>query len=134
MFKKTASLLSCLILSSSCATASMENQYFEFFEQAFKRKCLAIPVSAYFARLEDEIAGYCIPGFGILINENRWPILGEYQKRELMYHELAHCTLGLDHSEPGLMAPVMHSEEELKENWDSWVEELFSVCNPKENK
>lgn len=132
MIKRTASMLLAVFLTSSCAFASFETEYFEFFQEAYKRKCLVIPVSAYFSRLEDEIAGYCIPGFGILINENRWPTLGAYQKRELMFHELAHCTLGLEHSEPGLMAPTMHKEEELKANWNKWVNELFSVCS--ENK
>lgn len=128
MMKKTASLLLSLFLTSSCAVASFEVHYMEFFQEALNRKCFALPVNAYFSRLEPEIAGYCIPGFGILINEDRWASFGEYQKKEVMWHELAHCTLGLDHSEPGLMAPVMHTEEELKQNWATWANLLFSSC------
>lgn len=129
MLKRAFSMLFCVFLSSSCAFAGFENEYMEFFEEAFKRKCFVLPVNAYFSRLEPEIAGYCIPGFGILLNENRWPSMGVYQKKELMFHELAHCTMGLDHSEPGLMAPVMHDEKELKSNWKNWVELLFAKCS-----
>jgi hypothetical protein len=129
MLKKTVSLLLTMVLTSSCAFGSFENEYFEFYQEAFKRKCIVFPVPAYFSRLEPEIAGYCIPGFGILINEDRWASLGVLQKKELIYHELAHCTLGLEHSEPGLMAPRMHPEAELKKNWDAWLELLFTSCS-----
>lgn len=128
MFKRIKAFSLCLFMTSSCGFASFESQYFEFFVEAYSRNCAVIPVDAYFARLEDKVAGYCIPGFGILINENRWHSMSLMEKRELMFHELGHCTLGLEHTESGLMAPVMHSEEEIKKNWDKWVEELFTVC------
>jgi len=44
----------------------------------------------------------------------------------LMYHELGHCILNLEHSETGIMAPVMYSESYYEENWDELVEELFT--------
>jgi hypothetical protein len=128
MFSRVVTSIFCLFLSSSCAFASFENEYFEFFQEAYKRKCLVMPIDAYFARLEPNIAGYCIPGFGILLNENMWPMLSKMERKELMFHELGHCVLGLEHSKEGMMAPVMHDEQEIEKNWDKWVEELFSVC------
>jgi hypothetical protein len=127
LYKITASILS-LLSFSSCAFANFEMEYLEFYQEALKRNCVVFPVNAYFARLEPEIAGYCIPGFGILFNEDRWANFGPYEKRELVYHELAHCVLGQDHSEPGLMSPTMHSEEEIKKNWSAWVDLLFKDC------
>jgi hypothetical protein len=114
----------------SCGFANFEIEYLEFHKEAIRRNCVAFPVNAYFARLEPEIAGYCIPSFGILINEDRWATFGPYQKRELMFHELGHCVLGLNHSD-GLMSPKMHRESELKENWKAWVDDLFKNCQLK---
>jgi hypothetical protein len=128
MFKKLTSALLSLSFMSSCAMADFEIEYMEFYQEALKRNCFVFPMHAYFARLEPEIAGYCIPGFGILFNEDRWDKFGPYQKRELVFHELGHCVLGKDHSEPGLMAPSMHSEKEIKKNWEAWVNELFKGC------
>jgi len=129
MFKKTVASLFSFLCVSSCAFANFEVEYMEFYQEALKRNCVVFPVNAYFARLEPEIAGYCVPGFGILINEDRWATFGPYQKKELMYHELAHCVLYKDHSEPGLMSPKMHQEKEVKENWVIWMALLFKDCN-----
>jgi hypothetical protein len=129
VFKSIASFFSSFVLTmSSCMTpASYDEEYTSFYQDAAEHACFVSPVPVYFARLEPEIAGYCVPSFGILLNENHWGKYGPYQRLELMYHELGHCALGLDHSE-GLMSPAIHSEKEVEANWSEWREELFTGC------
>lgn len=128
MFKKIIAFCLSLSCISSCARADFEMEYLEFYQEALKRNCVVFPIDAYFAKLEDDIAGYCIPGFGILVNETRWEKFGPYQKKELIYHELGHCVLGLTHKEPGLMSPTMHKEKDIEKNWNNWKEMLFKDC------
>jgi len=128
MIRKVIAFSMSLMCISSCAMANFEYEYYEFYKESVKRSCVVFPMPAYFAKIENNVAGYCIPTFGILINEERWASMGPYQKKELIFHELGHCVLGLEHKEPGLMAPVMHSEEEVKKNWDAWVNEFFKDC------
>ena len=116
------------ILSSCRTTSSYEREYVSFYRDAFQRGCFVESESVYFARLEPSIAGYCVYGFGILLNEDNWNSYGPYQRLELMYHELGHCALNLDHSEPGLMSPSIHREYEVRENWTEWKEDLFKKC------
>jgi len=128
MLRKTVALLLSIMCISSCALANFETEYLEFYQEAIKRNCMVFPVNAYFSRLEPGIAGYCIPGFGILFNEDRWAAFGPYQRKELVFHELGHCVLGLEHKEPGLMSPVMHQEKDVAANWDAWLNVLFENC------
>jgi len=128
MFKKIITMILSFSYVSSCALANFETEYVSFYQEAIKRNCVVFPITAYFSKLEEEIAGYCIPEFGILINEKLWSSLGPFQKKELMFHELGHCVLGLDHSEPGLTTPAMHEEKEIKKNWSAWLDLLFADC------
>lgn len=128
MIKKLAL---CAFLFMSCVSPAVyKKEYAAFYEDAAKRFCIAPPIQVYFSRLESNIAGYCIYNFGILLNEDNWVKYGPYQRLELMYHELGHCALGLDHYEPGLMSPTIHKENEVRENWENWRDELFSNCSP----
>ena len=117
-----------LLLTACSLSASFKPEVDEFYHEAMKRRCFVFEVDMYFARLESEVAGYCIPTFGILINEDGWDSYEEYQKKELIFHELGHCALGLSHSDDGLMTSKMHSEKELKENWNRWLDLLFKDC------
>lgn len=87
-----------------------------------------MPVDMYFARLDSDIAGYCVPAFGILINETMWARLKDYQRKELVFHELGHCAMGKEHTDLGIMAPSMHSEAEMEIMWDVYVDLLFKDC------
>ena len=51
----------------------------------------------------------------------------EIIRKALLYHELGHCVLELGHTpqeELGMMAPIIHSPEHYKENWDELVKDL----------
>lgn len=128
MLKRVLVLPIALFLTGSCAMVSFKPEVNEFYAEAMKRRCFVMNVDIYFARLESDIAGYCIPTFGILINENGWHSYEEYERKELIFHELGHCALGLQHTENGLMTPKMHTEQEIKKNWDAWLNLLFEDC------
>ena len=49
--------------------------------------------------------------------------------RALLYHELGHCVLGLDHTtqeSKTMMSPTMHDDMYYEENWDILVKDM---CN-----
>ena len=47
-----------------------------------------------------DIAGVCVYGINaIIVNRAAWKYLNDHGRRELIYHELAHCALGMDHDE-----------------------------------
>lgn len=105
-----------------------------------------------------EIIGYCYfePEFSsagqitnehptVLVNEAKWNTLKEYQRKELIYHELGHCMLHRSHSKKviytdtaavantqnlSIMNPIMLSmfltETEYQNYIESLQDELFS--------
>lgn len=52
--------------------------------------------------------------------------------KELIYHELGHCLLGLDHVQPkphSIMSPEMSLNGKwLTSNWDSLIEDFFELA------
>lgn len=126
MFESFNNLVFCFFFSTSCqAPATYEKEYESFYVDALQSGCPIDLVPIYFAKLDSYVAGYCVEGFGILINETHWGEYGEFQRLELIYHEMGHCLFDLRHYEPGLMAPVIHTEKEVKENWEQWKKEFF---------
>lgn len=121
-------LVAILLMVCACKEKpNFEAERQEFYNEANARGCIVQPVRMNFARLDD-VAGYCVADFGILIDETLWQEFGPLQKKEVVFHELAHCVLGAEHTEFGLMTPSMHSEEELELMWDKYVTLLFKDC------
>jgi hypothetical protein len=57
--------------------------------------------SVYFdEELAGDIAGYCVEGDRVVINKKMWQTLSNMEKWVLMYHELGHCALRLNHTSP----------------------------------
>ena len=83
-----------------------------------------------------EMVGYCIHtgrffnhlSFSV-IHEKYFKTLPEFQKRDLVFHELGHCLLGLDHTEDGIMKPSLDSSWYYEYNWDDYAHEMFSRKN-----
>lgn len=107
-----------------------------------------------FAQPKDELdgsypIGYCGPYLPIhpwalpriiTIHPDNWNRLGEMQRLSLVYHEMGHCVLGLDHIEDGggggetnLMHPVQQSELTIRLNWDSMVKGMFMQYKEKKH-
>lgn len=94
------------------------------------------PIYIKFGNLTDKKAGICksetvtnqltnesYTRKTIIIHQQYWDII-PYNCRELLiYHELGHCDLDLDHSD-NIMSPQMQCQQyETKRN--DWIEELF---------
>lgn len=59
-------------------------------------------ISMAFGVLEGNTVGLCSigpSGRKITIDSEYWSLISESQKEELMYHELGHCAMELDHDE-----------------------------------
>lgn len=75
-------------------------EYIERFERDFN---LTVKVPVVFKALEDKYAGVCLKwqdGYReININTTYWNQYTEYQKEQLIYHELGHCVVDLKHDD-----------------------------------
>ena len=63
------------------------------------------------------------------IHEEYFNELPEFQKRDLVFHELGHCLLGLDHTEDGIMKSSLSWSWDYKYNWERHLHEMFSRKN-----
>jgi hypothetical protein len=106
-----------------------------------QKKSTSIPV--YFADLEPGIAGVCHyfrVGSGpirwgyIEIDKEYWGYISEFQKINLIFHELGHCVLGRDHVPWGnsvmmcpqsMMYDTVLSTQCMEDNYQAYLEEMF---------
>jgi hypothetical protein len=81
---------------------------------------------------EDEssmIIGLCISSGRVKILKWWWTVAEPIERKGLIYHELGHCLLKLDHStEPSvnLMSPYILTASKLADHWDDLVDKLFA--------
>jgi predicted Zn-dependent protease len=91
--------------------------------------------------VEQTVIEYQMPYTGISTNKMSWSeiwirdnVVEEEELRSLMYHELGHCYMGLDHkpNDPNhLMYPTsLYSEKD----WIERVDQLFEGCKTIEEK
>jgi len=85
------------------------------------------------------VGGVCVPSRHLLLlNQDLWQYLGPYQKKQLIYHELGHCELNLEHvnarfengAPVSFMFPSMQpfSEGFLEANWNYYVAEEHALA------
>lgn len=117
------------------------SNYIIEFEHYSRVNTSATPI--YFADLKEGIAGLChyfrigagpIRWGYIEIDRSYWQVISEYQRINLIFHELGHCVLGRDHT-PAPQAPLecptsfMHSSVMstycIEKNYSSYIEEMF---------
>ena len=79
---------------------------------------------------EDIRLGICISApFAtprIVLNKRFWSKLNSTYKRQLIYHELGHCILQLDHSKDGLMQPYIIYHKRFKKYEEYYLDKFFS--------
>lgn len=115
------------------------NEYIESFESYHKASVMDIPIG--FSDLEPKIAGVCYrtiyngtmhPNY-ILIDRKYWPTMSEYQKTNLIFHELGHCALNREHVTPdgvslcpkSFMDPTIMSTDCLVQHFEDYIKEMF---------
>lgn len=77
--------------------------------------------------LSDDAIGFCQPPLRLMVLKSFWSTASEMEKMSLMYHELGHCALGLDHEDdvPDIMNSYLIDEEVAVRQWDTLVNTLF---------
>ena len=89
--------------------------------------CIYTDVMQFESDMKEEWAGYCTPIQKIAINTSFWKYASETERRTLIYHELGHCALGLDHrtDRVDIMNPAVLHPEVARSRWEGLVKNLF---------
>lgn len=75
------------------------------------------------------VIGYCSTDGFVVLSEQIWQDRSLLFNKALLFHELGHCVLGLDHAPEGkvnLMTPYMLFDTELAEHWAELMQKLFT--------
>ncbi len=113
MARISAKLLLILFLIPTCcakdplrelpAFKDVDPRIEAYYERFYKETGMyPVGITAGFSDLETNIAGECVtngPFREIIIDNQYWLDIGDYDglREQLVYHELGHCLLGLDH-------------------------------------
>lgn len=76
-----------------------------------------------------QVVGYCTGDGHVVLSEDVWNQRGLLFNKALLFHELGHCVLGLDHAPEGavnLMTPYLLYDTELAEHWAELMKKLFT--------
>jgi len=74
------------------------------------------------------ILGYCTSDGHIVLNQDAWEHDSVIKNKAVLFHELGHCVLLLDHAPEdsiNLMAPSIPGPLFLSENWQEMLRKLF---------
>lgn len=91
------------------------------------------PMDIMFVSLDDTSVGRCYwyPRM-IQIDQEYWDIASEKSRESLMFHELGHCDLDRDHSNPdSLMEAYLINAFKFAQNELYYIQELFEVTATK---
>lgn len=82
---------------------------------------------SYITGANKEAVGVCLPGKWIKILKRDVP---EIRYRQVMFHEMGHCFLGLGHDESGIINIMNPSEiwdiNYMNKNWELLVDNMFN--------
>lgn len=77
----------------------------------------------------EDVLGYCVPGQRVVIRKSTWNEMSEIERKTLIYHEMGHCALNLDHTSPktaDIMTPRMIAPSTATRHWRKLVSILFT--------
>lgn len=79
------------------------------------------------AKIEPSVIGYCQPSVHLAIRKSYWMRASATERMTLIYHEMGHCALGLDHEDdkPDIMNSYLLDESIADREWDSLIKILF---------
>jgi hypothetical protein len=73
------------------------------------------------------VVGYCIDSWEVRVLTSYWQTASATDRLLLMYHELGHCALGLDHldGEIDIMNSYLLDDVTAEKEWDDLVNKMF---------
>lgn len=73
------------------------------------------------------VVGYCIDNWEVRVLTSYWQTASATDRLLLMYHELGHCALGLDHldGEIDIMNSYLLDDVTAEKEWDDLVNKMF---------
>lgn len=118
------------------ALAYIHDATFTGYLQQFQQDAVDFEVGCYRTRTiyfdsdmpSDRTLAYCIPGNKIVVHKGKWDKLSAMERKTLMYHELGHCALNLDHvgeRDFDIMAPDILYPADARRHWNTLVTALF---------
>lgn len=129
-----------------CAACAKENERFSYIDpeiapyvdiyREYKADRLGIhgirKMNIFFAEQEYPRVGVCVKwsngDFDIQIDKRYWDYASDLDREVLILHELGHCDLGLEHSDPSsIMEPYHIGAENYLANQNYYINELFSL-------
>lgn len=114
-------------------------RYLEAFQRDIRQRGLGCypTYSMYFdEELPENMAGYCVPGDRVVINKKMWQTMTSMEKWVLIYHELGHCALGLDHlteKDHDIMNPFLLPDHVSRPFWEDMKERMFDAARVQQN-
>ena len=111
----------------------LHEQIFKFSIDARKRKvpCFTSESALFVDELinnEKTAVGYRDFSYGIFINHDYWMWASSQTRLTIIYHELGHCALGLDHhtDELDIMNKYLQPDIVVYKQWDELVNKMFN--------
>ena len=112
-------LLLTMVIAPSCASVVVEKPFEAYKVEFYKGRNLP-EVSITMGHIQDDVTvAQCFPGSWpflprhITVDADWWEMYKDEPtvQRNIIYHELGHCALGLDHSVRGTMSPYVEGWE-----------------------
>lgn len=96
---------------------------------AYGASCLKIKDIILSDNVKVGIAGYCQPGWAVVLSTPVWKSFSAWERRTLVYHELGHCSLNAEHVAEddlmNIMNPTVLPEWIASRHWKDLVRKLF---------
>lgn len=101
--------IACLLLLSACGKApNIDPAFAEYVYQFSSTYSARVEVDVVFADLDAKTAGECQMGKVVRISRSFWQGISDAGRMQLVYHELGHCVLLLQHTSDSIIKDGMH--------------------------
>jgi hypothetical protein len=129
--RSTPPSVACTVANISPRRDDAIAPYVEEFSQDatfYNRTCTRVRDIILSDNVKAGIAGYCQPRFAVVLSRTFWATADEWERRTLVYHELGHCALDLDHTEEealAIMNPYILPGYLASRHWPQLVKALM---------
>lgn len=134
---------SCATIDIGSVDPTLKPYLYSFLKEGAKRQVYPdyIGLTMKFDKIADYskqefTVGYCETGdnvWQVVVDTSFWNFADDYEKEELVYHELGHCLLGRDHCNVvdsdghtiSIMNEYIGDSADYQQRHDALVDELF---------